>query len=224
MATTMADRVRINNLGMALVGLAQGIPFFHAGDDILRSKSFDKNSFNSGDWFNKLDWTYQTNNFAVGLPQAGDNQGDWPTMDPFLVNPALQPGFPAIYSAHLYFEDILRIRKSSPLFRLQTGGEVKQRVKFYNVGPSQQPALIVMAISDKVGRHLDPNAKSIVVLFNVDKISKTISLPDYAGIPLELHPILRNSIADLVVKQSQYYAPTGTFTIPPRTTSVFLER
>jgi hypothetical protein len=73
-----------------------------------------------------------------------------------------------------------------------------------------------MAISDKVGRKLDSNAKSIVVLFNVDKITKTISLPDYAGIPLELHPILRNSIADLVVKQSRYNAPTGTFTIPPR--------
>jgi pullulanase len=224
MATTMFDRVRVNNLGMALIGLAQGIPFFHAGDDILRSKSFDKNSYNSGDWFNKLDWTYQTNNFAVGLPQAADNQGDWSTMDPFLVNPALKPGFTSIYSAHLYFEDILRIRKSSPLFRLQTGDEVKQRVKFYNVGASQQPALIVMAISDKVGRKLDPNAKSIVVLFNVDKITKTISLPDYAGIPLELHPILRNSIADFVVKQSRYNAPTGTFTIPPRTTTVFLER
>jgi hypothetical protein len=63
-----------------------------------------------------------------------------------------------------------------------------------------------------------------VVLFNVDKITKTISLPDYAGIPLELHPILRNSIADFVVKQSRYNAPTGTFTIPPRTTTVFLER
>lgn len=57
-----------------------------------------------------------------------------------------------------------------------------------------------------------------------DKITKTISLPDYAGIPLELHPILRNSVADFVVKQSQYNAPTGTFTIPPRTTTVFLER
>jgi pullulanase len=224
MATAMADRVRVNNLGMALIGLAQGIPFFHAGDDILRSKSFDKNSFNSGDWFNKLDLTYQTNNFAVGLPQAGDNQGDWATMDPFLVNPALKPGFTSIYSAHLYFEDILRIRKSSPLFRLQTGDEVKKRVKFYNAGPNQQPALIVMAISDKVGPKLDPNAKSIVVLFNVDKIAKTISLPDYARIPLELHPILKKSVADLVVKQSRYNALTGTFTIPPRTTAVFLER
>src|SRR5271166_768380 len=32
-------------------------------------------------------------------------------------------------------------------------------------------------------RKLDPDAESIVVLFNVDKIAKAISLPDYAGIP-----------------------------------------
>ena len=224
MATAMADRVRVNNLGLALVTLAQGIPFFHAGDDLLRSKSFDKNSYNSGDWFNKLDLTYQTNNFGVGLPQKEDNKDDWATMDAFLINPALKPGFSAIYSAHLYFEDILRVRKSSPLFRLQTGHEVKQRLKFYNVGPTQQPALIVMAISDKVGRKLDANAKSIVVLFNADKMPKTISVPDYTGIRLELHPVLQQSLADPIVRQSQYDAATGTFTIPPRTTAVFLER
>ena len=81
-----------------------------------------------------------------------------------------------------------------------------------------------MALSDKAGKRLDPNNKSIVVLFNVDKMPKTISLPDYAGIPLELHPILKKSVADLVVKQSQYNVLTRTFTIPPRTTAVFLER
>ena len=224
LATTMADRVRINNLGLALVSLSQGIPFFHAGDDLLRSKSFDKNSYNSGDWFNKLDWTYQTNNFGVGLPQEEDNKGDWPTMDPFLTNPAIKPGFDAIHSSHLYFKDILRIRKSSPLFRLHTGEEVKERVKFYNVGPNQQPALIVMAISDKAGRRIDRHAKSVVVLFNVDKVPKTISVPDYAGIPLELHPILQASSADPIVRQSQYDSGTGTFTIPPRTTAVFVEK
>ena len=96
-------------------------------------------------------------------------------------------------------------------------------MKFYNVGPTQQPALIVMAISDKVGRKLDPNHKSIVVLFNVDKIPKTISVQDYAGIRLELHPVLQQSLADPIVRQSQYSAATGTLTIPPRTTAVFLE-
>jgi pullulanase-type alpha-1,6-glucosidase len=223
-ATTMADRVRVNNLGLALVGLAQGTPFFHAGDDILRSKSFDRNSFNSGDWFNRLDWTYQTNNFAVGLPPEADNKGDWSTMEPFLKNPAIKPGFDAIYSANLYFEDILCIRRSSPLFRLQTGEEVKQRVKFYNVGTNQQPALIVMAISDKVGRMLDPYAKGIVVLFNVDKAPKAITVPDFVDIPLELHPVQRRSCADPIVTQCQYDRATGAFTIPPRTTAVFVER
>jgi len=115
LATTMADRVRINNLGLALVALAQGIPFFHAGDDILRSKSFDKNSFNSGDWFNKLDWTYQTNNFAVGLPQEEDNKNDWPTMDPFLINPAIKPGVDAI-NQHTFISKISSASGNRVLF------------------------------------------------------------------------------------------------------------
>jgi pullulanase len=215
--------VRVNNLGLALVGLAQGIPFFHAGEDILRSKSFDRNSYNSGDWFNRLDWTYQTNNFAIGLPPEEDNENDWPLMAPFLKNGEIKPGFDEIYSSHLYFKDILRIRKSTPLFRLQTGEEVKDRVRFHNVGPNQQEALIVMVILDKQGYTLDPNAKSVVILFNVDKIQKTIELPEYVGLPLEMHPVLRRSYADLIVRQSRYDCSTGSFIIPPRTTAVFVE-
>lgn len=42
----------------------KGIPFFHAGDEILRSKSLDRDSYNSGDWFSRLDFnvwiTYRT--------------------------------------------------------------------------------------------------------------------------------------------------------------------
>ena len=57
-----------------MVTLSQGVPFFHAGEDLLRSKSLDRNSYNSGDWFNKLDFTSASNNWGVGLPPAGDNQ------------------------------------------------------------------------------------------------------------------------------------------------------
>lgn len=35
---SLADRCRMNHLATAVVGLSQGIPFFHAGDEILRSK------------------------------------------------------------------------------------------------------------------------------------------------------------------------------------------
>lgn len=145
-------------------------------------------------------------------------------MEPFLKNRASKPGFDDIYSSHLYFKEILRIRKSSPLFRLQTGEEVRERVKFENVGANQQPALIAMVIRDTLGQTLDPKAKSVVVLFNVDKVHKTIELPGYLGVPLELHPVLRRSIADLVVRQTRYDESAGRFIIPPRTTAVFVER
>ena len=67
--------------------LGQGVPFMHAGSDLLRSKSFDRDSYNSGDWFNKLDFSYQDNNFGVGLPVAGKNQDNWFLMQPLLGQP-----------------------------------------------------------------------------------------------------------------------------------------
>ena len=52
-------------LALGVIGVSQGIAFFHAGDDLLRSKSLDRDSYNSGDWFNKLIWDGSSNNFGV---------------------------------------------------------------------------------------------------------------------------------------------------------------
>jgi pullulanase/glycogen debranching enzyme len=41
-------RARVCGLAHALVVLSQGVPFIHAGDDLLRSKSLDRDSYNSG--------------------------------------------------------------------------------------------------------------------------------------------------------------------------------
>ena len=82
--TTMRERVRMQNLGLSLVALSQGVRFFHAGSDLLRSKSLDRNSYNSGDWFNKLDFSYETNNWGVGLPPGGGNEDNWPLMSRLL--------------------------------------------------------------------------------------------------------------------------------------------
>lgn len=43
-------RSRMCQLALALPLLCQGVPFTHAGDDLLRSKSLDRDSYNSGDW------------------------------------------------------------------------------------------------------------------------------------------------------------------------------
>ena len=72
-ATPMAARVRLNTVCLALATLGQSPVMWHAGTDILRSKSLDRNSYNSGDWFNYLDWTMTDNGFGAGLPPERDN-------------------------------------------------------------------------------------------------------------------------------------------------------
>jgi len=220
----MADRVRVNSLGVGLVLLSQGIPFFHAGDDLLRSKSLDANSYNGGDWFNRIDFTFQSNNWGVGLPPSWDgNQGNWPVFQPFLANPALSPAYSDITEASAVFQDFVRIRKSSPLFRLRTGNDVKQRLKFYNVGLGQIPGLIVYSISDQLSPQLDSRYRSVVVLSNATKSAVTYTVSAYQGRRLTLHPIQTNG-ADPLVKTATFALDTGTFTIPPRTIAVFVER
>ncbi len=169
--TSMADRVRVQNLGTSIISLSQGVPFFQMGQDILRSKSLDRNSYDSGDWFNRVDWSYDDgtydNNFGVGLPPKRDNESRWDIMAPLLADTALNPSAADAQFAAGHLREMLRIRKSSPLFRLPTEAEVNARVNFYT---ADTPAgLIVMSLSDTAGADMDPNYGEILVFFNANK-------------------------------------------------------
>ena len=224
-STSLADRVRVQNLGAAINVLAQGIPFIHAGEEILRSKSMDANSYDAGDWFNKLDYSYQSNNFGVGLPLADSNQYNWPIMSPILANPLIKPDSSAIVRARDYMEDMLAIRQDSSLFRLRSAQDVSDRLRFYNTGPAQIPGLIVMSIDGKnPARYSGARYRSVVVLFNVDKVAKTVTVPELAGRSLLVHPVQRKSSADAPARTATYNNASGSFTVPPRTTVVFIEK
>ncbi len=219
--TSMEERVRMQNLGIDIVALSQGIPFFHAGTELLRSKSLDRDSYDSGDWFNALDWTYKSNNWGKGLPIQDKNGDKWPLMSELLGRPELAPGREAILATLTHFEEMLRIRHSSPLFRLQSAEAVMERLTFHNTGPDQIPGLIVMSLSDSGLAQLDPNYDLIVVLINADDELLTYSLADLEDTDLMLHPVLLES-ADPIVKRSSFGAETGTFSVPGRTTAVFV--
>ncbi len=222
-STSLADRVRVQNLGAAIVLLSQGIPFIHAGQELLRSKSLDRDSYNAGDWFNRLDYSYAANNFGVGLPSSDKNRDNWGLMAPVLNNPLIKPDTKAILSARTAFEDLLEIRKDTSLFRLRTARDVSERLVFHNTGPDQQPGMVVMRIDgDTPSRYRDAQYRSVVVLFNVDKEAKTIAIPALKGLKLKLHKVQRKS-DDPVVKTSSYADASGSFMIPARTTAVFVE-
>jgi pullulanase/glycogen debranching enzyme len=207
----------MNNLALSVPMFSQGVPFFHAGDDILRSKSLDRNSYDSGDWFNRLDWTYQTNNWGVGLPIEGTDR--WDIYTPLLADPALKPSSQQITNAASIFREFLQIRKSSPLFRLTTEEQVTSSVSFLNTGPDQTPGLIVMRLVDT--NQIDPTYSEILVFFNANQETITISDSTWIGAGFALHPVLVNSV-DAVAAKAAFNATAGTFSIPPLTTSVFV--
>ncbi len=214
--TSMRDRVRMQNLALDIVAFGQGIPFFHAGSEILRSKSLDRDSFNSGDWFNAIDFTYVVNNWAKGLPVESKNADRWELAAELFADDSLTPGTTDIRRALNRFLESMRIRAGSPLFRLQTAQEVQERVRFHNTGPGQIPGLIVMTIDDTVGADLDPQRRLVIVAINATTGTTTFTLDQAAG--AALHPILAQS-SDRVVREASVQG--ATISVPPRTAAVF---
>jgi pullulanase-type alpha-1,6-glucosidase len=207
--TSMADRVRMSTVALSTVALAQSPAFWHAGTDLLRSKSLDRNSYNSGDWFNRIDWSYADSTWGSGLPPREDNESKWALMRPLLEDPLLEPRPEHIRAARDGAAELLRIRFSSPLFRLGSAREIQRRVSFPTGGPNQTPGVIVMAIE-----------RGIVVVFNATRAATTQTVPGLARRRYALHGVQARG-GDPVVKRSAF--SRGAFTVPARTTAVFVE-
>lgn len=220
--TSREDRARVQVLGMANTAFSQGVAYFHAGIEALRSKSLDRNSYDSGDWFNRFDWTFRDNFFGSGLPPAQDNASDWPLMRPLLADPSIKPLPEHIAFARVALLDLLRIRASTPLFRLRSAEQVKQRLSFPNSGPGQNPVVLVGRLD---GAGLDGAGFGEVLYFiNASPEPQTLALPELAGIAYHLHPVhLAHGAADPRPRElARHDAVTGTFAIPARTALVYV--
>ncbi len=222
LSTSREDRARVQMLGAAIVAFSQGVAYYHAGLDVLRSKSFDGNSYDSGDWFNRLDFTYTDNGFAAGLPPKRDNEKLYPYMQPLLANPAIKPTSVEINLAKNMFRDLLKIRASSKLFRLDSTAEIIKRLTFHNVGAAQTPTVIVGHLN---GDGLSgANFKEVLYFINVDVVEQTLSLDSLKGKQWQLHPVqARADAADQrVATQAKAQSDSGKFVVPARSAVVFV--
>ena len=98
---TFADRVKMNNLSAAIVLTSQGIPFIHAGEEMLRSKpledgTFDHNSYRSSDEVNNLKW--------ANLSQEEYQQ------------------------TYAYYQGLIEFRKAHPALCMTSAGEVAEKI------------------------------------------------------------------------------------------------
>ena len=98
---SVEDRIRMNNLAAAITMTSQGIPFIHAGEEMLRSKplpdgGYDHNSYNNTDAVNSLKWD--------DLNQAE---------------------YQSVFS---YYQGLIAFRTAHPALRMTSAEEVSQQI------------------------------------------------------------------------------------------------
>uniref|UniRef100_UPI0006EBE02C pullulanase-type alpha-1,6-glucosidase n=1 Tax=Streptomyces prasinopilosus TaxID=67344 RepID=UPI0006EBE02C len=205
--TSADDRARMQVLAMATATLSQGPALSQAGTDLLRSKSLDRNSYDSGDWFNAVHWNCAAGNgFGRGLPPAADNADKWPHAKPLLG--AVKVGCPQIRGTTAAYQDLLRIRTTEKAFSLGTADQVQSRLSFPLSGKDETPGVITMKLGD------------LVVVFNATPDRREQRVGALAGTEHRLHPV-QAAGSDAVVKTASYAPDTGTFTVPARSVAVF---
>ncbi|WP_037072189.1 pullulanase-type alpha-1,6-glucosidase [Psychromonas arctica] len=211
---TSEQRAQMQILSLSVNVLGQGIPFLHMGSELLRSKSMQRDSYDSGDWFNTVNFDMSNNNWNVGLPRQDKDGDNWPLIQTIIEDPQAQPTTADIEWTDTRFKELLKIRTSSPLFSLTTESEIQARVDFHNTGADSITGLIVMSIDDgaTAGIDLDPNIDAIVTIINATNEQQVFPISDANG--FTLHQRLVDSSASFA---------EGTFTVPALSTAVFIK-
>jgi pullulanase len=100
---------RINRFGMGIVFTSQGIPFMHAGDEMLRTKvhngdwTYAHNSYNAPDDYNKIRWNWKQDNHGV----------------------------------YLYYKYMIEMRNNHPGFRMNTWDEINNNITSWTANGGQ---------------------------------------------------------------------------------------
>ena len=98
---SVADRIKMNKLAAAIVLTSQGVPFFQAGEEMLRSKprgdgTFEHNSYASPDELNSIKW-----------------------------NDLAKPEYAAVAD---YYRGLIALRHAHPTLRLDSADQIRQQV------------------------------------------------------------------------------------------------
>lgn len=213
------DRVRMHIQSLSFTLLAQGIPFIHMGSEFMRSKSFLRDSYDYGDWFNRVDFSKKNNYYNVGLPPADKDKDNWPLIKAVLKGHEGRdmPSAKNIQFSANAFEELIAIRMSSPLFRLTTAKDINDKVSFLNTD-NKQLGLLVMKIDDTQGTAIDDNVEGLVVIFNTSTQMQHFS---YSGANEYQHHPLQKQGKDSVIKQSK--VDSEGFSVPALSTAVFIK-
>lgn len=167
---TALEKQQMQSMALALTILSQGVPFIEGGSEILRSKSGDVDSYNSGDWFNNINWTLEDNNWAKGLPPSFKNYNDWSFWSPRLNDSLTRVTAFEIKKNLKEFKAYLAIRRDSKLFSFKDLDQVYKTVSFIDNERQNETGFIAMHLKDH-----SQTKEELLILVNADKHQRYFS-------------------------------------------------
>ena len=145
---TVEEKVAMNKVGVAFYMAAQGVPFFQAGEEFLRSKpdgkasgGYNENSYNAPDSVNSIKW---------------DELWDVNSLD--LLD---------------YYKGMIAFRKAHPVLRLTSNAEVNTRVQVMKDLDAN-----VLGYTIKGTGVEGETAENIVALYNATNKATEVTLPE----------------------------------------------
>jgi pullulanase-type alpha-1,6-glucosidase len=213
-AATLQERAQMQVVGLSVPILSQGIPFIHMGSELLRSKSMERDSYDSGDWFNEVDFSYQETAWNSGLPRQDKDGANWDLITEIIGQFQAGPTPSEIDYTREQVEKLLIVRNESELFRLRTAEQVSERLSFHNTGPSQVPGVIAFSLDDGPDNgltDLDSDVDQVVVVINSTGTQQALdtSLNEAFSVMADTSP------------EQTAAAANGTFTVPALSVAVF---
>ncbi|MBQ3572398.1 MAG: type I pullulanase [Clostridia bacterium] len=169
-SASFSDRVKMNRLSAAIVYTSQGIPFIHAGEELLRSKvkedgTFDENSYKSSDAVNSIKWDTK-------------NNGDYLTT----MN---------------YYKGLIALRKAFPEFRYDTKEECNFNiwemqaangiVSYYIESVGRD--IVVIYNSNTTAKTIDLGVDTTYEIYVEGSLASATPINEFVGQNYEIAPI-----------------------------------
>lgn len=175
-ARTMEEKAKMQLIGLATVLLGQGVAFDQQGTDLLRTKLFENDSYNSGDFSNSVNYDLTAgNNF---YPFAFVNKSkDIDDKGVILGAGERNSNVEATVKAAMAegYQKLAAIRKGHPILHLGTADLVNAHVKFLNTGASQIPGLIVMEVTKPDTGFESETASKLTVVLNATNAQQSLT-------------------------------------------------
>lgn len=161
---TMEEKVKMQAIGLATALLGQSPAFDQQGTDLLRTKYFQNDSYNTGDFSNKVNYDSSKGNEFIpeALVNEEKDSKDWQVIvEVGKYNSDVGPELKAKMTDT--YKEMATIRKNNDALHLGDAELIKSNVKFLNTGADQKKGLIVMHAANKPS---GKGAKDVVVMLN----------------------------------------------------------